>query len=47
MERTVERPTIGVPPPGTDLNDNFSDDDDYNNGIFQTNHKKESDNDYY
>jgi len=38
MERTVERPTIGVPPPGTDPNDNFEldDDDDLNNGVFQT-----------
>ena len=47
MERTVERPTIGVPPPGTDINDNFCDDDDYDNGIFQTNTKKENDNDDY
>ena len=39
MERTVERPTLGVPPPGTDPNDNFDygDDDDLNNGVFQTN----------
>ena len=38
MERTVERPTIGVPPPGTDPNDNYDlDEDDDNNGVFQTN----------
>ena len=39
MERTVERPTIGVPPPGTDPNDNYDldEDDDNNNGVFQTN----------
>ena len=39
MERTVERPTLGVPPPGTNPNDNFEfdDDDDFNNGVFQTN----------
>ena len=39
MEKTVERPTIGVPPPGTDPNDNnvFDEDDDNNNGVFQTN----------
>ena len=43
MDHTVERPTIGVPSPGTDPNDNFSNDDDYNNGVFQSNHKKEFD----
>ena len=39
MERTVERPTIGVPPPGTNPNDNYEyeDDDSDNNGVFQTN----------
>ena len=39
MERTVERPTIGVPPPGTNPNDNYDyeDDDSDNNGVFQTN----------
>ncbi len=38
MEKTVERPTIGVPPPGTNPNDNFDlDEDDDNNGVFQTN----------
>ena len=39
MERTVERPTLGVPPPGTDPKDNyeFDEDDDLNNGVFQTN----------
>ena len=39
MERTVERPTLGVPPPGTDPKDNFEfdEDDDLNNGVFQTN----------
>ena len=41
MERVVERPTIGVPPPGTDPKDNYECDDDYNNGVFQTNHNKE------
>ena len=34
-ERRVERPTIGVPPPGTDPNENF-DYEDGNNGIFQS-----------
>ena len=41
MERTVERPTIGVPPPGTDPNDEYNfEDDDYNNGVFQSNENK-------
>ena len=44
MERVVERPTIGVPPPGTDPNDNYECEDDYNNGIFQTNPQREFDN---
>jgi hypothetical protein len=43
-EPTVERPTIGVPPPGTDPNDDFDFDND-DNGIFQTKHKKGYDND--
>jgi hypothetical protein len=47
MERVVERPTIGVPPPGTDPNDNYECEDDYNNGIFQTNRKKNYFNDDY
>ena len=38
QEKTVERPTLGVPPPGTDPKDNFEfDEDDDNNGVFQTN----------
>jgi hypothetical protein len=36
MEPTVERPTIGVPPPGTDPRDNYDNDDDCDNGIFQS-----------
>ena len=36
MERVVERPTIGVPPPGTDLYENYEYEDEYN-GVFQTN----------
>ena len=43
-EPTVERPTIGVPPPGTDPNDDYDFDND-DNGIFQTRHKKDYDND--
>ena len=42
VEPTVERPTIGVPPPGTDPNDDFDFDND-DNGIFQTKHKKDYD----
>ena len=44
VEPTVERPTIGVPPPGTDPNDDYDFDND-DNGIFQTKHKKDYDND--
>ena len=44
VEPTVERPTIGVPPPGTDPNDDYDFDND-DNGIFQTKHKKIFDND--
>ena len=46
MERTVERPTIGVPPPGTDPKDIYEEDDN-NNGIFQNKSKLffENDND--
>ena len=44
VEPTVERPTIGVPPPGTDPNDDYDFDND-DNGIFQTKHKKGYDND--
>ena len=40
-EPTVERPTIGVPPPGTDPKDNYDKDDDYDNGIFQSSHSRE------
>ena len=49
MERTVERPTIGVPPPGTDLNEDFNNEDDYENGVFQTNYRRRryDDNDDY
>ena len=42
VEPTVERPTIGVPPPGTDPKDDFDFDND-DNGIFQTKHKKSYD----
>ena len=47
MDRTVERPTIGVPPPGTDPKDNYEEEDDNNNGIFQNKSKLffENDND--
>ena len=44
MERTIERPTIGVPPPGTDPKDNYECDNECD-GIFQSNHQKEFDND--
>ena len=44
MERTVDRPTIGVPPPGTDPNNNYDYDDDDNNGVFQSNIKLDFDN---
>ena len=49
MERTVERPTIGVPPPGTDPKDNFNFDEDEgdNNGVFQTNKNNFFNNDNY
>ena len=40
MERTVERPTIGVPSPGSNPNDNDEDD----NGIFQSSQKEEFEN---
>ena len=39
MEKTVERPTIGVPPPDTepeDVGDDFENDE-FNSGVFQTN----------
>ena len=45
MDHTVERPTIGVPSPGTDPNDNYDDGDDFNNGVFQSSHKKLFDDD--
>ena len=41
MERTLERPTIGVPPPGTDPQDNYENDDENDNGIFQSTPSKE------
>ena len=47
MEVTVERPTIGVPPPGTDLNDDFNYEGDDNNGVFQSNYRRGYDNDDY
>ena len=47
MERVVERPTIGVPPPGTDPNDDYYYQDDCNNGVFQTHYKGPFDNDQY
>ena len=43
MERTVERPTIGVPSPGSNPNDN-DEDDDNGNGIFQSGLKKDFEN---
>ena len=47
MDRTIERPTIGVPPPGTNPEDNYEEEDDNNNGIFQSKSKLffENDND--
>ena len=45
MERVVERPTIGVPPPGTDPNDDYYYQDDCNNGVFQTHYRSPFDND--
>ena len=41
MERTLGRPTIGVPPPGTDPQDNYDNDDENDNGIFQSTPSKE------
>ena len=47
MEHTVERPTIGVPPPGTDPKDNFNYDEEDNNGIFQSSIKMDFENDNF
>ena len=43
MERTVERPTIGVPPPGKDPQNNYEYENDDNNGIFQSHDKRDND----
>ena len=40
MEHTVNRPTFGVPPPGSDPNDSYDFGDDFNSGVFQINQRK-------
>jgi len=40
MEHTINRPTFGVPPPGSDPNDSYDFGDDYNSGVFQINQRK-------
>ena len=39
-EHTINRPTFGVPPPGSDPNDPYDFGDDYNSGVFQINERK-------